>query len=205
MFMLLTFIYNEQELRHTLKIPKGKRYDIHLEEHILAAFSSKGYSSKVRDLAIKALNPDPEQRATVKQLISLLSVRDEDKSPETPKIEDEYDILGEIKLSSVTDLHEIEMKTADKEEYVTIGGKVTNAQEVTSLYLVEHKKTLRRYNAFCITFSREKYALQYCNEQWKQRLLFEHQNIVPICKTFLQRNKFSCYHLYIVKVIIFCF
>lgn len=116
------------------------------------------------------------------------------------KVEDDYNIINEINNSSLTGLQEMEIKTGPPAAFDVIGETIPDDQEVATLYLVEDKKTLRRCNAFCINFRREKHAVQYCEGTWKQRINLSHDNIVPIVDMYLQKNDKERYQLFIVKV-----
>ncbi len=116
------------------------------------------------------------------------------------KVEDDYNIINEINNLSLTGLQEIQIKTGPSSAFAVVGENIPDEKGVTTLYLVEDKKTLRRYNAFCISFRREKHAVQYCESIWKQRIDLNHENIVPIVNMYLQKNDKERYQLFIVKV-----
>jgi serine/threonine protein kinase len=181
-----------------LHVPKSKSYETHLAERIRSALASRVYNPKVIELVLKALHPDPEKRANIKQLRALMEDRTSVKTIFKPKIEEDYFIVNEITHTSMTSLQELR-KTYTQVVFPVIGETIPNVDEVASYYLVEHKETMKRYNALRITFRREKHAAQYCDNSWKQRINFDHENLVPIHNHFLQMDSRERFQLYIVK------
>lgn len=111
------------------------------------------------------------------------------------RFEEEYKKIGEAKNFSLLNLHKDtdNMKTSSLSD-----GYSCHVSSI--LYIVEHQKTMRRYNAFCITFREALHAIQYRNSNWRQYNGLSHENIVPIHDIFLHKAGPDQFKVYIIKV-----
>lgn len=69
---MITFIHDPNEISLTLDMSNVKNFEIGLRERIQSIPSAQKYSKKLMDLVLKALDPNPARRATIKQLIALI-------------------------------------------------------------------------------------------------------------------------------------
>jgi hypothetical protein len=111
------------------------------------------------------------------------------------RFEEEYKSIGETKNFSLAKLHketdDIETPSL-KEEY--------SSHFFSMSYIVEHRKTMRRYNAFCAAFHESLHAIQFRNCNWRQYNGLSHENIVPIQDIFLHKTGPDQFKVYIIKV-----
>lgn len=200
--MMLTYAYNPITISNILNIPKSMDFAQQLRNKIKCFPSARKYTTKLIDLAVKALHPDPEKRASVSQLMQYIS-EENILAPEiSQKLEDDYIIVAEISNLAMTSLQEIESPREKKVPFPVLGSTIPDEDEVLSLFLVEHKQTSKRYNAFCITFRREKHAIEYYNDHWKYRISLAHENIVPIEAVYSQKTGDGRSQVCLVKVCI---
>jgi serine/threonine protein kinase len=198
----LTYAYNPITISNILNIPKTVDFAQQLRNKIKCFPSARQYTTKLIDLAVKSLHPDPEKRASVSQLMQYIS-EESILAPEISQhLEDDYIVITEISNLAITSLQEIESPGEKRVPFPVLGSTVPNEDEVLSLFLVENKQTSKRYNAFCITFRREKHAIEYYNDHWKYRISLNHENIVPIEAAYFQRTSDGRSQVCLVKVCI---
>jgi hypothetical protein len=116
------------------------------------------------------------------------------------KLEDVYKVLYEVNNSSLTNLQMNYTRSRRALLFDIIDENSIDNHGIRSLYIVQHKKNLNRYNAFCVKFQKAFHALQYRNSNWKHHIYFKHNSLVPISNIFLQNNRRGDYEVYVIKV-----
>lgn len=168
----------------------------------MKTLAKSDYSSKIMNAVIKALDPNPHMRYSIKMLLSLLSDENKETSEDRVNIGDEYAIIKRVSMFSLTKLQESDRKIGVSSGYNTIGGSVARVNEILSLYLAEQKDTMKICNAFCATFRDEIEASKYYEYHKNLQENFEHENLVPIQNIYLQKNQSGQHFVYVVKVIL---
>jgi hypothetical protein len=184
----------------TLSVDSSK-YQEQLRKQI-ETLTEFDYSSKIMDAVIKALDPNPHMRYSIKMLLSLLSDENKEKSEIIMNIGDEYTIIRSVSMFSLTKLQESDKKVGVSSGYNTIGGSVAKVNEILSLYLAEHKHTMKVYNAFCATFRDEAEVSKYYEYYKNLQENFEHENLVPLKNIYLEKYQAGQCFVYVVKVIL---
>ncbi len=129
-------------------------------------------------MIIKSLNPDPKKRTSIKELLKMVS--ESSKISETSSVfESEYTRVKRITHSFLTNMQDIHRKTRATAVF-DIVSEYNDIHIVNTMYLVEQKETMRRYNAFCIAFLNESNAIKHFNAHIRQIQSIKHENIVPI-------------------------
>lgn len=106
------------------------------------------------------------------------------------KFEDKYTIVSTSDESTrISNIHSSSTMEADPEN--------------GSTYLVEDKDTMKRCNAFSITFKNVIHAIQCRNDNWRQYKKLDHENLIPIRDLFVEKDNSGKYKVYIIKVNIF--
>jgi serine/threonine protein kinase len=195
-YMMVTLTYDSDSMFNFLKAPSSRSFEAYLAEQLKSLFSSEKYSQRIINLIVRALHPNIKQRATVKQLMTLLTVKEVQTLEFSFKFEDEFNILKEISYSSLTALQGIDNYI--KMDDLTFD--ILNKQYSSSIYLVEEKNTLKRYNTYCMSFSNEKNALQYYEDNCKLQGSLKHENLVLIYRIFYENSNSNQFRVYLVKV-----
>jgi hypothetical protein len=144
-------------------------------------------------------NPFPLTPTLRNKFYKITELLFEDNSDSAFKFEEEYIILKEITNEALAKLLEMDKKIIETITFDIVGNTIPNSH-VFSLYIVEEKKSLKRYNVLCVTFRLAIHAAQYRNNYWMKRKTFTQENLLPIENIYLQKNELKQYQVYIFKV-----
>lgn len=174
-----------------LVIPKSEDFGKYIMEHIKSISLSNNYSSFLLTLLRATLDPNPEKRLNVESLMQLFTARSN-----SDKLGEEYNIVNKVSEDSLVILQESRKRISRVRHTL---GDISNNQEDFSVYLISHKNTAKKYNAFCATFQNENDAVQYYEDSKKIQGI-SHNNLVPYLQSFMQRDNFTRFRVYILKV-----
>jgi serine/threonine protein kinase len=191
-------------LNHDFIINSKRTYDIessayyeNLIEKLKSFSKATGYSSKLIEFIEKSLHPNPKQRFSLNQLMTILC----GEMKETISLfEHDYVVKNKINRTSLTILQEFEKKTENVGTLDITTDSMLNVNRINSIYLAEHKDTMKRYNAFCITFLNESEVARYYEHNLEIFNNLDHPNLVSIRNVYLQRNEHKRFEVYVVKV-----
>jgi serine/threonine protein kinase len=184
LFMMTTLLLEPEIISGSLMVQKTKMLQEHIAEQIDALNSTANSLSDIISIIAKAVDPNPANRATLKELAAILKTNPPTVQVLQPlqKFEEEYIIIKKV----------IGRETAKK------NGN-GNTTEKVSTFLVEQRKTFNRFYATRVVFQDYLSALQYRNSKWKEAVDLQHKNIVPIYNVFLQNNNSEQYQVIVVK------
>jgi hypothetical protein len=152
---------------------------------------SISYSSKLITLLLGALEPVASQRASIKDLMSIITSDSVEKVPSVPKFEDAYTIIK--------DISKISLPPKEINAIEDMAENIPNCYEI-SVYLSENKETSKKVVSYFTYFYNLEDASQYCNDKWKQLNFLNHKNLLPIHNIFLQRIDSKQLGVIVIKV-----
>jgi hypothetical protein len=195
-YMMVTLTYDLTSLSKDLTVSTSNNFETYMIQHIGAVFSANRYSSFVLSFLIGMLHPNPDRRLDIENIMQFFSVK-----ASSDKIEEEYNIMNKITEDMLVNVKEYEGKKNSIKGNRSQNNQMTG-QDAFSMYLVLHKKTAKKYNMLSVKFQNENDAIQHY-EDIKKYDSMSHDNLVPFSKIYLQRNSFTQFSVYILKVSIY--
>jgi serine/threonine protein kinase len=199
LYMMISRSINPNLFLDLFDICEIESYEAYMMERIQKSLILGNYSTKLIYFITRALHPDPEKRASLEELVSLLSKKSSRNIDEISIFQSEYAIIKRLNHYSLSKMH-LEGQSKETALFNLISSTTPNKQVITYAYLVEDKITLKRYNALCTTFRNKPEADLFYNEVNIPKVNFDHENIVLIRNLILQKNGSEQYQVYVVKV-----
>lgn len=197
---MIMLVYDPELLCKLLIVPKTRTLQEHLIEQIEALAVSKSYSPKLITLLVKALEPVASKRTSISELNLILK----NKAKLVPvtqllqKFEDEYSFVRKLSHYSLS-IPKVEHKAKQVIMPNNMEDIFSNQKEITT-HLSNHNKSMKAMIVHFVSFSNYLDALQYHNCKWKQFNDFQHQNLVPICNIYIQKDSLERFRVIVTKV-----
>jgi serine/threonine protein kinase len=188
LYMITVLIHDPEELSTVLSAPLSRvNFPDHLVEHLEALPTKQNYRPKIIPLIVRALNPVPGKRASVKELLSVISNKTAPAQVgEGPKILLSYNIIRRIDHYSlaVSLRDENKVNTIDPED--ELYGCNMRGKMKAGVFLIQHKTTSGQYIAHNFLFTDYNDAFRYRNTKWRETSEIEQKNLVRVANIYLQ-------------------